>query len=80
MSGSDTGCLTGFSTDDLIRVASSGGGLRLQAAYGTDALIRIASAAAGKGARVTIVNASGLGLAALIRIGSAGKGCVSFEG
>lgn len=80
MSTSGTSCLIGFSTDDLIRIASSGGGLRLHASHGAEALIRIASAASGKGARVTIVQAGALGVEELICIGNAGKGCVSFEG
>lgn len=66
--------------EDLIRIASAGGGFRLNAALRpTNDLIRIASAASTSGARLYF---DGLGMRTtedLIRIGSAGKGRVSFD-
>lgn len=71
-----------YSVNDLIRIASLGGGLELNAKnYTTNDLIRIASLASGKGARITIsVLEKKLSVDDMIRIASLGKGCVSFKG
>lgn len=67
-------------TNDLIRIASAGGGIVLDAAARpTDDLIRIASAASN-GARVHFRGMAARPADDLIRIGSAGRGAVSFEG
>ena len=68
-------------TNDLIRIASAGGGFTLDAdVRPTEDLIRIASAASAAGARVHFRGLSLRPTDDLIRIGSAGRGVVSFEG
>lgn len=67
-------------TDDLIRIAHAGGGLRLNAGTRlTDDLVRIAHAASNKGARLFIAGASGRLTDDLVRIAHAGNGSVVFE-
>lgn len=67
-------------TDDLIRIAAAGGGLRLDAsARMTDDLIRIAAAAKTGGAHLFLSGMSARMTDDLIRIGAAGKGSVVFE-
>jgi hypothetical protein len=64
-------------TDDLIRIAASGGGFMLAASRRTtDDLIRIAAAGSTKGARLTFTGIGHRTTDDLIRIGAAGKGCV----
>jgi DNA replication protein len=66
-------------TDDLIRIANSGGGMILNAStMMTSDLIRIANAASGSGARITIAEIGTRPTGDLIRIANAGKGCVAF--
>jgi hypothetical protein len=68
-------------TDDLIRIASAGGGFRLTARHRqTDDLIRIAAAAKNSGAQLIFTGLTHRQTEELIRIGSAGKGSVIFEG
>ncbi|WER50437.1 hypothetical protein CupriaWKF_33285 [Cupriavidus sp. WKF15] len=65
--------------DDLIRIATAGGGFRVDATVHTlDNLIRIAAAAGAKGSRVTVVGASIHGTDSLVRIAAAGNGAVEF--
>ena len=68
------------STNDLVRIASAGGGFRLDATVRSiEDLVRIAAAASGHG---TGLYFRGLGIRAtddLVRIGAAGKGAVVFE-
>ncbi len=67
-------------TDDLIKIAATGGGFRLGAATRrTDELIRIAAAAANKGSRVYLSGMAARTVDDLIRIGAAGNGSVVFE-
>ncbi len=67
-------------TDDLVRIAAAGGGLRFDArARLTGDLVRIASAAASGGAKIFLTGMSSRTTSDLIRIGAAGKGSVVFE-
>lgn len=70
-----------YAVNDLVRIASLGGGLELNAKnYTSNDLIRIASLASGKGARITIsVLEKKLTIDEMIRIASLGNGCVSFK-
>ena len=69
-----------ITTLDAQRIASSGGGLRLNASrFSPLDLQRIASSASDTGARINIYNVSGLSPLEMQRIGSSGKGCVQFE-
>ena len=67
-------------TNDLVRIASAGGGFRLEAKTRmTDDLVRIASAASMGGGTIFL---SGMNIRMtddLVRIASAGKGHVIFE-
>jgi len=72
------------STDQLVRIAAAGGGIRLNASSkSTDQLVRIAAAMAN----TTYSNKTTLALYGidskstdqLVRIAAAGKGCVVFE-
>jgi hypothetical protein len=66
-------------TDDLIRIASAGGGLEIAAGSKmTDDLIRIASAGGRSGASLRITGAGTKMTNDLIRIASAGAGRVTF--
>lgn len=68
-------------TDELVRIASAGGGFTLSAGNRqTDELVRIASAASGKGSRVIFTGLSNRQTDELVRIASAGDGAVSLEG
>ena len=67
-------------TDDLIRIAAAGGGLRLDAsARMTDDLVRIAAAARTGSAILTLRGMSARMTDDLIRIAAAGKGSVILE-
>lgn len=68
-------------TDDLIRIASAGGGMYVSSSKPTDDLVRIASAASasGKGAQIIVSGATRKPTDDLIRIASAGNGCVVFD-
>ncbi len=66
-------------TNDLVRIASAGGGFVLDAAArSTDDLVRIASAGSSKGARLVFTGLAARTTDDLVRIGSASKGCVQF--
>ena len=81
MADDEDGCIRFCSVDQLLRIASAGGGLRLKAAaIGLSDLMRIASAASSHGARITVVGSAAIGADGMMRIASAGKGCVAFEG
>jgi len=68
------------STNDLVRIAASSAGFKLNAQLKTtEDLVRIAAATSNKGARIIF---SGIGLKStedLVRIGAAGKGVVFLE-
>ncbi len=66
-------------TNDLIRIASAGGGMYVSATKPPDDLIRIAAAASNKGARIFVTDASRKPTDDLIRIAAAGKGCVMLD-
>ena len=67
-------------TDQFIRIASAGGGLKISAKnYMTDQLIRIASAASTGGGQIILVDINNLLTDQLIRIAGAGKGRVVFD-
>jgi DNA replication protein len=69
----------GRSTEDLMRIATCGGGFCLNAGgRATEDLMRIATAASGKTARITFRGLSGRSTEDLMRIATAGKGCVEF--
>ena len=69
------------STDDLVKIAETGGGLRLTAAgRSTDDLIRIATAAGEWGTLVTFCGLEERSTDELIRIAEAGEGSVVLEG
>jgi DNA replication protein len=66
--------------EDVIRVASAGGGFAMEARVKqTNDLVRIASAASKSGARVIFRGLDVRPVEDLIRIASAGKGTVIFE-
>lgn len=68
------------STDELIRMADSGGNFAVAATGHTaDDLLRVARAASRRQTKVTLSNLSHLSTDDLIRIGSVGKGCVVFQ-
>ncbi|MFA5093328.1 MAG: hypothetical protein WC543_05250 [Candidatus Omnitrophota bacterium] len=67
-------------TDDLVRIAASGGGLRFQATSRlTEDLVRIALAGSNSGARLYFLGMSSRLTEDLVRIALAGKGAVVFE-
>jgi DNA replication protein len=71
--------LEGRTTDELMRIAASGGGFFLKAGgRTTDDLMRIAAAASGKSARMTFSGLGGRTTEELMRIAACGKGCVEF--
>ena len=66
--------------DDLIQIASAGGGLRLDATHRyPDELMQIASAAKKGGATVIFYGMARYYTNDLLRIATAGKGAVIFE-
>ena len=70
-----------MSTEDLVRIASAGGGFRLDVAgRSTDDLVRIAGAASGWGVRLVFAGMTDFSADDLVRIAEAGEGTVEFEG
>lgn len=68
-------------TQELLQIASAGGGFRLDAGLRpTQELIQIASAAKGSGARIVFAGLNLRPTHELIEISSAGKGVVFLEG
>ena len=68
-------------TQELVQIASAGGGFRLDAALRpTPELVQIASAASNKGSQVTFAGLKLRPTPELVQIASAGKGCVILEG
>lgn len=66
-----------LTTNDLVRIASAGGGLTLSATgRSVNDLVRIASAASSKGAQLTITELKQFLVNDLVRISAAGNGCV----
>ena len=68
------------STSELLQIAATGGGFRLNAsARPINELIQIAPAAGNKGGRIYPSGMSNRPTAELIQIAAAGKGVVVFE-
>jgi len=66
--------------DDLIQIASAGGGLVIDAnLLTTTDLIRVASYAAGKGSRVIMKGVSSMSVQDLEKIAHSGYGAVIFD-
>ncbi|TPM11507.1 hypothetical protein FJ960_01825 [Mesorhizobium sp. B2-3-11] len=71
----------GRATNDLVQIASFGGGFTLDAAgRSTDDLVKIASFARDKGCRIILRGMNGRSTNDLVKIASSGNGCVHFEG
>lgn len=69
------------STEDLMRIASTGGGYVLDAAArSTEDLLRISFAAKQGGARLILRGMESRPTNDLMRIGAAGGGAIQFEG
>ncbi|QGA56865.1 hypothetical protein [Brucella sp. 2280] len=69
------------STDDLIRIASFGGGFVLDVtARSTDDLVRIASFAKDKNSKIILRGMAARSTDDLVRIASSGGGAIVFEG
>ena len=69
-----------LTTDDLVRIASAGGGFSIDATKRTtDEIVRIVAAASNRGNRMTIKNVNMKRIDELIMIASAGNGCVVFD-
>ena len=67
-------------TDQLVRIASAGGGMIIDGdGKMTDQLVRIASAASQSGAKIIITNVGSKMTDQLVRIASAGKGNVILD-
>jgi hypothetical protein len=65
---------------ELLRIATAGGGLTIDAAlWEFGDLIKIAEAAGKHGGRIHITNISMWDTDELVRLAEAGKGSVSFE-
>lgn len=72
--------LDGRHIDDLIRIATAGGGMRLNGnRILIDDLVRLAASAKASGARIYLSGLSGHSTNDLVRIGTAGRGSVVFE-
>ncbi|WOH55295.1 hypothetical protein [Bradyrhizobium sp. BWC-3-1] len=68
------------SVEELMRIASAGGGFRLDAHHrSTEDLMKIAYCSKASGARITFTNMAHRQTNDLIRIASSGAGNVSFE-
>jgi hypothetical protein len=68
-------------TGDLVRLVAAGGGIDMDiTGRAIDDLTNIATAAARAGARVILRGTRGRDVTDLIRIATAGKGCVTFSG
>ena len=65
---------------DMVRIASAGGGLRIDCRGKlVSDLVRVAAAGSGKGARIILENTSHILVSDKIRIAAAGQGCVLFN-
>lgn len=70
----------GRSTEDLVRIATAGGGFKLDAAgRPTDDLVTIAAAASDWGVRLVFAGMNDRPTKDLVRIAEAGQGNVQFE-
>ena len=65
---------------DLVRIAASGGGLRLNCkGKMVSDLVRIAAAASNKQSLIVLENTDHLMVSDKVRIAAAGQGCVFFN-
>ena len=72
--------MEGRTTNELVRIASAGGGLRFNGGGRvTDELVRIASATASGGGHLYLTGMSGRTTDEFVRIASAGQGRVTIE-
>jgi hypothetical protein len=70
-----------ISVDQLIQVASHGGGLELDAGQiSKDDMLRILMAARPSNSRIVIKNSTRIQFSDLLQLASYGKGIVFFEG
>ena len=68
-----------FSLDDLIQIATAGGGFEIAGArFSALEIMRVATAASKSGARITIRNTPRFSLDELLRIPTTGQGAVLF--
>ena len=68
-----------LSTDDLMRIATCGGGFSINAGpRSIDDLMKIANCAGASSARITLTGMHLRSTADLMRIATCGKGCVVF--
>ena len=66
--------------DQLVKIISAGGGMRIDATGKTvDQLVKIAAAGAATRSQLIISNAESKTVDQLVRIAAAGKGCVFFD-
>ncbi|GBE05982.1 hypothetical protein BMS3Abin10_01623 [bacterium BMS3Abin10] len=67
-------------TDELVKIASAGGGFSIDATKRPiEDIIRIASAASSRKSRITVLNVNMKTTDELVQIASAGNGCVVFD-
>lgn len=72
--------LEGRTTNDLVRVAAAGGGMRINVSGRTvNDVVRIAAAAKSKKAILFLIGLDGLTTNDLVRIAAAGDGAVVFD-
>ena len=70
----------GRTTDELVQIASAGGGFTLDAtAHTTQGLTEIASAASTSKCTIRILKCQSITTEDLLTIAYAGKGCVIFD-
>ena len=67
-------------TEQLVRIAAAGGGMKIDAnSKTTEQLVRIAAAASTKSANIVIINSVTKTTEQLVRIAAAGQGSVTFD-
>jgi hypothetical protein len=72
--------LEGRATNDIVRIAAAGGGIRLKAGgRTTNELVEVAAAASRGGARLFLCGLDGRTTDELVMIAAAGKGAVVFD-
>ncbi len=70
----------GKTTDSIVRILATGGGLIIDCkGKTTDSLVKIAATANKKGGTVILINLEGKTIDSLVRIGAAGKNNVIMD-